>query len=53
MGKNFQKRNFCGKKYRKIEVLKSLPVGTQPEFCKGRGLKLIVEKRKYLTFETC
>ena len=43
-----------GQRYRRMEDLKSLlPVFTKPRFCKGRGLKLIVEKCKYLTLGTC
>ena len=42
-----------GQRYRRMEDLKSLPVGTEPGFCEGRELKLIVEKRKYLTLDTC
>ena len=45
---------FVGQRYRRMEHLKSLlPVCMKPGFCKGRGLKLLVEKRKYPTFETC
>ena len=44
---------FVGQRYRKMEDLKSLPVGTYPGFYEERGLKLIVQKRKYLTLETC
>ena len=40
-----------GQKYRRIEDLKSLPVGPKPGFCKGRGLKLIVEEYKYLAWK--
>ena len=50
----FPKRNFLGgQRYRRMEDLKSLPVGMQPGFCKERGLKLTAEKCKYLTLETC
>ena len=35
-----------GQRYRRMEDMKSLPVGTSPGFCKGLGLKLIVEKCK-------
>ena len=45
---------FAGQRYRRMKDLKSLlPVCTKPEFGKGRGLKLIVEKCKYLTLGTC
>ena len=51
--KNFSKEEvFVGQKYRRMEDLKSLPGGKKPGFCKERGLKLIVEKCKYLTLET-
>ena len=39
---------FVGQRYRRMEDLKSLPVGTKHGFCKGRELKLIVEKYKNL-----
>ena len=43
-----------GQRYRRMENLKSLPVGTYPGFCKRRGLQLVVEKYKdkYLTLLT-
>ena len=52
--KNFQTRKFfVGQRYRRIKDLKSLRLAFNPDFAKGRGLKLIVEKYKYLTLETC
>ena len=45
---------FARQRHCRMKDLKSLlPVCTQSGFCKGRGLKLIVEKCKYLTLETC
>ena len=44
---------FVGQRYHWMEDLKSLPVGTKPGFYKERGLKLIVQKYKYPTLETC
>ena len=46
--KFFKQEVFVGQRYRRVEDLKSLPVG----FCKERGIKLILEKRKYRTLET-
>ena len=42
-----------GQRYRRMEDLKSLPIGTQPGFYNGRALKRIglVEKCKYLIWE--
>ena len=51
---NFSKEElFAGQRYHRMEDLKPLLVGTKPGFCKERGLKLIVEKCKYLTLKTC
>ena len=44
---------FVGQIYHRRDDLKLLPVGTWPGFCRGRELKVIVKKYKYLTLETC
>ena len=51
--KFFQTGIFCGTKISKGRRSEIVACRQVTGFCKGRGIKLILEKRKYLTLETC
>ena len=51
--KIFQTGSFCGTKISKGGRSEIVACRQVTGFCKERGIKLILEKRKYLTLETC